>query len=193
MKKEERRELFYPTREEFIKVMEREWIDDVVHEFETIKGVRSIEGEGGDPKAYRKERLDGRKAIKDKVKEEEEGKGRVRLEDGRSVEEAERDKREAEEREKKTAEDAGLGNIPPEVLEAMRFKREAEDQAREIFDIAKDATEAGICVKCESDDKKLTMCGKGKVVGYCGRECQVGDWKGHKKGCKLFCAKRDAK
>ncbi|KIJ15484.1 hypothetical protein PAXINDRAFT_162991 [Paxillus involutus ATCC 200175] len=40
-----------------------------------------------------------------------------------------------------------------------------------------------ICNACGKEGSSLSVCGKCKKARYCSRECQVGDWKVHKKNC----------
>jgi len=46
------------------------------------------------------------------------------------------------------------------------------------------------CLKCGATEtverKRLNQCARCKAVNYCGRECQVADWKEHKKLCKIL-------
>ncbi|KAJ7746839.1 hypothetical protein DFH07DRAFT_889361 [Mycena maculata] len=41
-----------------------------------------------------------------------------------------------------------------------------------------------VCHKTESAEAKLLKCSRCKEVDYCGKECQMGHWKEHKKVCK---------
>jgi hypothetical protein len=146
VKNEQRRELFYKTRGEFLEVIKSEWVYDIVFEWETSQGLKSLEGVG--EKEYKKSRLEERKKAKDLAIEQEVAQGPLRLEDGRTVAEAEEDKRLAMEANRKAAEAAGLGDIPPEMLEAMRIKREKEDEINEELERAAKASKEGKCAKC---------------------------------------------
>eukprot|EP00161_Ancyromonas_sigmoides_P012362 TRINITY_DN3149_c0_g1_i1.p1 TRINITY_DN3149_c0_g1~~TRINITY_DN3149_c0_g1_i1.p1 ORF type:complete len:541 (+),score=230.11 TRINITY_DN3149_c0_g1_i1:91-1623(+) len=46
------------------------------------------------------------------------------------------------------------------------------------------------CAKC--GEKGTADCGKCGAVSYCGRDCQVADWKAHKAHCKWVLRRRDA-
>ena len=46
-----------------------------------------------------------------------------------------------------------------------------------------------VCNKPEIDNQKLKPCPCKKVL-YCSKECQVEDWKGHKKMCHWHLAKK---
>ncbi|GMH53245.1 hypothetical protein TrRE_jg5491, partial [Triparma retinervis] len=189
IKNEQRRELFYQTRGEFLEVVKAEWVYDINFEWETSQGLKELEGSA--EKDYRRSRGEEKKKVKALAIEGEVAKGPLRLEDGRSVAEAEEDKRAAADQAKKAAEAAGLGDVPPEILEAMRIKREKDDEIAAELGRAKRESKEGRCAKCgkEGEGVKITMCGKCRVVGYCGRECQVADWKVHKRGCKVECAR----
>ena len=43
------------------------------------------------------------------------------------------------------------------------------------------------CCGCGKAAVKLMKCSKCKTVSYCSRECQVADWKEHKKVCNVAC------
>lgn len=43
------------------------------------------------------------------------------------------------------------------------------------------------CAKCNKTEqvlKEFSLCSQCRQVHYCGRDCQVADWKAHKKFCK---------
>ena len=44
-------------------------------------------------------------------------------------------------------------------------------------------TDEGRCRACGKQGGSLSLCGKCKTVRYCSKECQVKDWKVHKKNC----------
>ena len=44
-------------------------------------------------------------------------------------------------------------------------------------------TDQGRCKACGKQGGSLSLCGKCKTVRYCSKECQVKDWKVHKKNC----------
>lgn len=44
-------------------------------------------------------------------------------------------------------------------------------------------TDQGRCRACGKQGGSLSLCGKCKSVRYCSKECQVKDWKVHKKSC----------
>jgi len=52
------------------------------------------------------------------------------------------------------------------------------------------STQAG-CRACGKKGKPLSVCSKCMKVKYCSRECQVQDWKRHKKDCTLRCQSGD--
>ena len=41
-----------------------------------------------------------------------------------------------------------------------------------------------VCEKCGKEAMKMNKCSACRLVWYCSRECQLGDWKAHKKACK---------
>ena len=41
-----------------------------------------------------------------------------------------------------------------------------------------------VCNNCNKTFEKLLKCSKCKKVKYCSRECQIADWKKHKKNCE---------
>lgn len=48
------------------------------------------------------------------------------------------------------------------------------------------------CAHCEAAPGKLLRCASCKTVKYCGKECQVAAWKGHKKSCGMLASLRAA-
>lgn len=54
--------------------------------------------------------------------------------------------------------------------------------------VSKDADAAPlskeVCSKCGKEGEKLLNCARCKVQKYCSKECQVADWKAHKKTCQ---------
>ncbi|GFH55178.1 hypothetical protein CTEN210_11654 [Chaetoceros tenuissimus] len=63
------------------------------------------------------------------------------------------------------------------------WKKHKEDCHRKFSDWAKST-----CTHCckVNLDKELLVCAKCKYAGYCSKECQVSDWKNHKKICDLL-------
>lgn len=47
----------------------------------------------------------------------------------------------------------------------------------------KDPAKTSCCIVCGSPNN-LKLCSACKLVRYCGRECQMADWKNHKELCK---------
>ena len=43
---------------------------------------------------------------------------------------------------------------------------------------------ARVCQLCGKEAQRMKKCSVCKLVRYCGEECQLGDWKKHKKSCK---------
>ena len=52
--------------------------------------------------------------------------------------------------------------------------------------------ECAACGKSESGGKHYKPCNRCHSVSYCGRKCQKGDWKAHKKACKKACEERES-
>lgn len=48
------------------------------------------------------------------------------------------------------------------------------------------------CARCYTTSTPLLQCGKCHTIWYCSRECQVGDWKRHKKTCMPIVQKKDS-
>jgi len=51
-----------------------------------------------------------------------------------------------------------------------------------ITDSVQIATDA--CANCGKREAKMKKCSKCKTVPYCGRECQIADWRAHKARCR---------
>lgn len=55
-------------------------------------------------------------------------------------------------------------------------------QSRDRYGLLPCSNEA--CVACEMQPKQFKVCSRCRTVRYCGRDCQVADYKQHKKACK---------
>ncbi|GFH49753.1 hypothetical protein CTEN210_06229 [Chaetoceros tenuissimus] len=42
------------------------------------------------------------------------------------------------------------------------------------------------CLHCDSYDRKLMECSSCHLVSYCSKDCQVADWKNHRKACRHY-------
>jgi len=62
-------------------------------------------------------------------------------------------------------------------------KRETEDKGN-----AKKA--ARVCQLCGKEAEKMKKCSVCRLVRYCSQECQLEDWKEHKKSCKKAAARK---
>ena len=47
-----------------------------------------------------------------------------------------------------------------------------------------------VCEKCGKEAARMKKCSVCKLVRYCSEECQLGDWKSHKKSCKNAAARK---
>ena len=61
--------------------------------------------------------------------------------------------------------------------------KKAEDEKEEVGTPKKRAMR--VCEKCGKEAEKMKKCSVCKLVRYCSEECQLEDWKKHKKKCKL--------
>ena len=68
----------------------------------------------------------------------------------------------------------------------MVIKNDSKYAPMYEFNIKQNKYECIVCKKtdAEADGGKLKSCSRCKRVRYCSRECQVKDWKTHKKFCK---------
>ncbi|GMI00942.1 hypothetical protein TrLO_g12173 [Triparma laevis f. longispina] len=73
-----------------------------------------------------------------------------------------------------------------EYVEGLK-KKEIEEEEEliekvETFEVSENVSEERKCEACEKEGAK--KCSRCKVVWYCSKDCQVKDWKIHKKICK---------
>ena len=49
---------------------------------------------------------------------------------------------------------------------------------------------ARVCKNCGKEASKMQKCSRCRLVRYCSRDCQLADWKEHKKSCKKAAARK---
>jgi len=193
MKENEKRKLFYETEADWMAMLKGEWVAELKGDFESNKKAKEltdagdVEGAKGEKKLRIAAKAEARRTSEET--EEAGGVKRALEEGGESAEEV---KRKAAEASKATADSLGLGNISPEVMAAMAAQREAAAAIKAATAAANAAKSKGVCVVCETNPG-VNTCSKCLMVQYCGRECQVGHWKSHKKMCKIWAASNNEK
>ena len=81
-----------------------------------------------------------------------------------------------------------------DLLLASVAKQEQAEKAAEVV-VKEEEGEptkkaARVCEKCGKSATTTKRCGGCKLVRYCSEECQLGDWKEHKKSCKNAVARK---
>ena len=79
-----------------------------------------------------------------------------------------------------------ITELTPELqaLAAFLNTEEGRESTKEEFEsLVLDWTKGRTCMHCKLRGVKFKRCGECKVVYYCSKECQVADWKIHKKIC----------
>ena len=82
-----------------------------------------------------------------------------------------------------------------ELLLASIAKLEQAEQAAKVEVVKEEEGEvkraARVCQLCGKEAQRMKKCSVCKLVRYCSEECQLKDWKSHKKSCKETAARRD--
>ena len=69
---------------------------------------------------------------------------------------------------------------------ADQAEKEEEEGGKEEGNTKKAAR---VCENCDKETSKMQKCSRCRLVRYCSRDCQLADWKEHKKACKKAAAR----
>ena len=78
-----------------------------------------------------------------------------------------------------------------DLLLASVAQREQAEKAAEVKAAKGELKRAArVCENCGKEAAKMKKCSVCKLVRYCSEECQLKDWKEHKKSCKEVAARK---
>ena len=161
------RKIWYEEEKDFIEMLKQEWIDELKGDYETNRKVKRLNDEEKGDEAK------DMKLLRNEVKKEAK-KTQIELEKTGKFKPSSQ---------LEAALDTTGMTDAQKMMQAMGLSQE------QLNMLAGGQIDKSLCAGCNKVKGK-SQCSKCLEVSYCGRECQVGHWKAHKKFCKEMCASK---